>query len=79
MQVVDIQAFSVMIMFAARSIPDSWSRIYRPQGYFEPSEGNFIMQVVDNRAFSVVFAVLFIPDSWSRIYRGILSLLREIL
>ena len=27
MQVVDIQAFSVM--FAARSIPDSWSRIYR--------------------------------------------------
>ena len=25
MQVVDIQAFSVM--FAARSIPDSWSRI----------------------------------------------------
>ena len=75
MQVVDIQAFSVM--FAARSIPDSWSRIYR--GFFEPSEGNFIMQVVDNRAFSVMFAVLFIPDSWSRIYRGILSLLREIL
>ena len=37
------------------------------------------MQVVDNRAFSVVFAVLFIPDSWFRIYRGILSLLREIL
>ena len=36
------------------------------------------MQVVDNRAFSVMFAVLFIPDSWSRIYRGILSLLREI-
>ena len=27
MQVVDIQAFSVM--FAARSIPDSCSRIYR--------------------------------------------------
>ena len=26
MQVVDIQAFSVM--FAARSIPDSWSRIF---------------------------------------------------
>ena len=26
MQVVDIQAFSVV--FAARSIPDSWSRIY---------------------------------------------------
>ena len=78
MQVVDIQAFSVM--FAARSIPDSWSRIYR--GFFEPSEGNFIMQVVDNRAFCLLFflfAVLFIPDSWSRIYRGILSLLREIL
>ena len=37
------------------------------------------MQVVDNRAFSVVFAVLFIPDCWSRIYRGILSPLREIL
>ena len=38
------------------------------------------MQVVDNRAFSVVFAVLFIPDSWFRIYSlGILSLLREIL
>ena len=41
--------------------------------------GNFIMQVVDIQAFSVMFAVLFIPDSWSRIYRGILSLLREIL
>ena len=27
MQVVDIQAFSVM--FAAGSIPDYWSRIYR--------------------------------------------------
>ena len=27
MQVVDIRAFSVMS--AARSIPDSWSRIYR--------------------------------------------------
>ena len=27
MQVVDIQAFSVM--FAVRFIPDSWSRIYR--------------------------------------------------
>ena len=27
MQVVDIQAFLVMV--AARSIPDSWSRIYR--------------------------------------------------
>ena len=37
------------------------------------------MQVVDNRAFSVMFAVLFIPDSWSRMYRGFLSLLREIL
>ena len=37
------------------------------------------MQVVDNRAFSVMFTVLFIPDSRSRIYRGILSLLREIL
>ena len=49
------------------------------QGYFEPSEGTFIMQVVDIQAFSVMFAVLFIPDSWSRIYRGILSLLREIL
>ena len=47
---------------------------------FCPSyQGNFIMQVVDIRAFSVMFAVLFIPDSWSRIYRGILSLLREIL
>ena len=41
--------------------------------------GNFIMQVVDIQAFSVMFAVLFIPDSWSRIYRGILSPLREIL
>ena len=37
------------------------------QGYFEPIEGNFIMQVVDIRAFSVMFAVLSIPDSWSRI------------
>ena len=36
------------------------------------------MQVVDNRAFSVMFAVLFIPDSWSRIYRGILSGARSI-
>ena len=45
MQVVDIQAFSVM--FAARSIPDSWSRIYRGILIFGPSEGNFIMQVVD--------------------------------
>ena len=77
MQVVDIQAFSVM--FAVRPIPDSWSRIYSVQGYFEPTEGNFIMQVVDIRAFSVMFAVLSIPDSWFRIYRGILSLLREIL
>ena len=49
------------------------------QGYFEPSEGNFIMQVVDIQAFSVMFAAPSIPDSWSRIYRGILSLLREIL
>ena len=55
------------------------SRHPKLQGYFKPSEGNFIMQVVDIRAFSVMFAVLFIPDSWSRIYRGILSLLREIL
>ena len=37
------------------------------------------MQVVDNRAFSVMFAADQPPDSWSRIYRGILSLLREIL
>ena len=41
--------------------------------------GNFIMQVVDIQAFSVMFAARSILDSWSRIYRGILSLLREIL
>ena len=41
MQVVDIQAFSVM--FAARSIPVSWSRIYRGILRLEPSEGNFII------------------------------------
>ena len=75
MQVVDIRAFSVM--FTGLFIQDSWSRIYR--GYFEPSEGNFIMQVVDIQAFSVMFAACSIPDSWSRIYRGILSHLREIL
>ena len=49
------------------------------QGYFEPVEGNFIMQVVDIRAFSVMFTARSIPDSWSRIYRGILSPLRGIL
>ena len=41
--------------------------------------GNFIMQVVDIQAFSVMFAACSIPDSWSRIYRGILSHMREIL
>ena len=41
--------------------------------------GNFIMQVVDIQAFSVMFAARSIPDFWSRIYRGILSPLREIL
>ena len=38
MQVVDIQAFSVM--FAAPSIPDSWSRIYT--GIFGNSHGGTI-------------------------------------
>ena len=41
--------------------------------------GNFIMQVVDIQAFSVMFAARSIPDSWSRIYRGIMGLLREFL
>ena len=67
MQVVDIRVFSVML--AARSIPDSWSRIYR--GILSRIEGNFIMQVVDIRVFSVMFTARSIPDSWSRIYRGI--------
>ena len=52
MQVVDIPAFSVML--TARSIPEFWSKISNIQGYFEPSEGNFIMQVIDIRALSVL-------------------------
>ena len=62
-----------MVPFPARALPPT------AMGREASGQGNFIMQVVDIRAFSVMFAVLFIPDSWSRIYRGILSPLREIL
>jgi hypothetical protein len=48
-------------------------------GVFGPTEGKFIMQVVDNQAISVILIEFIIPVPRNKIYRGTLGLLREIL
>ena len=72
MKVVDIRAFQP---YLSPGLP-----FYQDQnipGYSGPIEGNFIMKVVDIRAFSALFVACSIPVFRIRIYRGILGLLRE--
>ena len=49
------------------------------QGVSGPTEGNFIMQEVDNEAILVILIVRIIPVPRKRLCGGFLGLLREIL
>jgi hypothetical protein len=76
MQVVDNQAFSIILI--ARFIPVPRNRLYRRfLGLLR--ESFQYRYLVDYQAFSVILIVRFIPVLRNRLYRRFLGLLREII